>query len=76
MRTCEAAADSTWEGIGGPRCGKPATHETLMGFRCDEHTETYREAMRSSNTLINILSGNIPTDEQIEKSIRKLNTDA
>jgi hypothetical protein len=68
---CMAPRDDA--SFGGPMCQKPATHETILGRRCAHHAEDLRVALRSPNTLMNILSGlKIYTEEEIARVVVEL----
>lgn len=55
-------------------CGKPATHVSYDGRKplCDQHAEELRIALRSEDTLGNVLSGRAWTEEEIQRMVRRL----
>jgi hypothetical protein len=63
---CMAALDPIT--LGGPRCQEPATHDSIVGRRCAAHAEELRQALRSPNTFINVLSG-VRTEEEIARLV-------
>ena len=69
--TCEAQADR--KVLGGPRCSKPATYSTPLGYRCTECADHMRADARNPNTLMNVIAGRARTEEEIEKLIKALN---
>ena len=59
--------------FGGPRCQEEATHETVMGRRCERHAEDLRESLRDPNTLGNLFAGGRGrTEKEIEQLVRPL----
>ena len=69
--TCEARADR--KVIGGPRCGKPATHATPLGYRCSACADQLRADARNPKMFINVMAGRARTEEEIEAMIKALN---
>jgi len=69
-KRCEAAADPSK--LGGPRCGAPATFESLLGYRCDACAVKFREACRNPRTFANVIAGRARTEEEIAQLIRPI----
>jgi hypothetical protein len=58
------------EPIGGARCQAPATHDSVLGRRCDCCAEVLRQALRRTNTLGNVLTGGrARTEEEIARLV-------
>lgn len=56
-------------------CGKPATHLAYWETKplCAEHAEQLRVALRSDNSLGNVLAGGrARTEEEIERMVRPI----
>jgi len=53
--TCHAPKDKTLKGIGGERCGAPATVILPTGWYCEACTLEIRKAIEGGGTLLNIL---------------------
>jgi hypothetical protein len=53
-------------------CGEPATHTSYDGFKplCDAHAAELRAALRSPNTLGNVIFGRPRTEEEIALMVR------
>ena len=59
--------------LGGPRCQEPATHDSVFGRCCEVHAEELREALRSPNTVGNLLTGGRPrTEDEIARLVVEL----
>ncbi len=71
---CEAAADPKI--LGGPRCGKPATFSTPLGYYCDDCIERFRAVCRSPLSMINVIAGRARTEEEIARLIKPITTKA
>jgi hypothetical protein len=69
---CEAAAIPLPAGIGGPRCGKPATFQTVWGVYCDDHAEALRASMKNPRTIPNLVAGRVRTDDEIARLVRPI----
>jgi hypothetical protein len=67
---CMAQRDG--EPLGGARCQAPATHLSYLGRRCVRHAEELRRSLRNANTLGNILSGGVPSEEKIARLVVEL----
>jgi hypothetical protein len=55
-------------------CGKPATHLAYEGSKplCPEHAEAMRQALRSPDSLGNVIAGRVRTEEEITLMVRPL----
>lgn len=70
---CMASTEGGFKGIFlSPLCQAVATHETPSGRRCARHAEELRQALRSPNTLLNVLAGERLSEEQIDRMIVEL----
>jgi hypothetical protein len=54
-RTCSAPKDTSVRGIGGERCGKPATKILPTGWYCEECHAAIKARIDSGVTLLNML---------------------
>lgn len=72
-KRCTAPVEGGFRGILlGPLCQEEATHETPSGRRCARHAEELRRALRSPNTLLNVLAGKRLSEAQIDRMIVEL----
>lgn len=55
-------------------CGEPATHAGYGGTKplCDKHAQELRDALRSPDTVGNVLAGRARTEEEIAIMVRPL----
>ena len=55
-------------------CAKPATHVGYLGTKplCEEHAEDLRRALRSADSIGNLVAGRIRTEEEIAIMVRPL----
>jgi hypothetical protein len=68
---CMAPLDRSM--LGGPRCQKPATHDSIFGRCCAQHAEELRQALRDPSTFGNILAGDRPrTENEIARMVVEL----
>jgi hypothetical protein len=57
--------------VGGERCQAEPSHDSWLGPRCEPHARELKEALRRSDSLVNVLSGwhRGRTEEEIDKVV-------
>jgi hypothetical protein len=65
---CLASKDGS---VGGDRCQAEPSHDSWLGPRCESHARELKEALRRSDSLVNVLSGwhRGRTEEEIDKVV-------
>ena len=72
-KRCMAPKVEGFAGLGGERCGQPATHQSAIVARlCTTHANLLRERLRNPDTVANVLLGRARTEEEIAKLVVEL----